>query len=98
MVQTIAIFSGVLVSGLSGLDPLHIPGFQPYQPAIRADWMSWAVTGLLVCGGSAFWNHILDILQATKVQKEQAAYGTSPAAAAELPQVVVAAVPAPAGD
>ncbi len=76
VVQTIAVISGVFVSAMSGLNPLPIPGFVPFQWSNHKDWMSWCVTGLLVCGGSAFWNHLLDILQASKVQKEQAVYGT----------------------
>lgn len=34
---------------------------------------SWATTGLLASGGSAFWNHALDLLKATKIQNEQSA-------------------------
>ncbi|HWE85285.1 MAG TPA: hypothetical protein VG267_10105 [Terracidiphilus sp.] len=98
MVQTLAIISGVLVSALSGLNPLSVKDFVAYQWSNHADWMCWCVTGLLVCGGSAFWNHLLDILQATKVQKEQVAYRTGPAPVADVPQLVVAAVPVPAGD
>lgn len=34
---------------------------------------SCGATGALASGGSAFWNHILDFVQASKVQQEQAA-------------------------
>jgi hypothetical protein len=34
---------------------------------------SWAITGILASGGSAFWNHALDLIKATKVQQEQQA-------------------------
>lgn len=80
IVQLIAIVSGVLVVGMSGLNPMGMPGFEPYRPRVLADWMCWLVTGLLVSGGSAFWNHLLDILKATKVKKEELA---NAAAAAE---------------
>lgn len=70
-VQTIAIVSGVFVTALSGLNPLNIPRAQPFDWFNHANWLSWLVSGILVSGGSAFWNHLLDILQAVKVQKEQ---------------------------
>lgn len=73
IVQVVAIASGALVVGMSGLNPMGMPGFEPYRPRLLADWMCWLVTGLLVSGGSAFWNHLLDILKATKVKKEEIA-------------------------
>ena len=72
LVQLVAIASGILVVGLSGLNPIGIPRFIPYSFS-KESWMCWLVTGLLVSGGSAFWNHLLDILKATKIEKEQAA-------------------------
>lgn len=79
LVQLIAIGSGVLVVAISGLNPMSIPGFTPFSFS-RESWMSWLVTGLLVSGGSAFWNHLLDILKATKIEKEQAVDATVTAA------------------
>jgi hypothetical protein len=73
IVQVVAIISGALVVGMSGLNPMGMPGFEPYSPRLFADWMCWLVTGFLVSGGSAFWNHLLDILKATKVKKEEIA-------------------------
>ena len=73
VIQSIAIASGIFVTALSGLNPLNVPGFKAFVWSNTANWMSWLVGGLLVCGGSAFWNHILDILQAAKVQREQMA-------------------------
>jgi len=73
LIQTIAIFSGIAVVALSGLNPLNIPQFQAFLWKNPADWLSWLIGGILVSGGSAFWNHILDILQATKVRKEEIA-------------------------
>jgi hypothetical protein len=71
VIQSIAIVSGVLVTALSGLNPMNIPEVKPFDWGNKADWLSWIITGILVSGGSAFWNHLLDILKATKVQKEQ---------------------------
>jgi hypothetical protein len=76
LVQLIAIGSGILVVGLSGLNPIGIPGFAPFSFS-KESLMCWLVTGLLVSGGSAFWNHLLDILKATKIEKEQAADATA---------------------
>lgn len=73
MVQTLAMISGMAVVALSGLNPLTMPKFVAYGWMNPVDWLSWLIGGVLVSGGSAFWNHILDILQATKVRKEQIA-------------------------
>ena len=35
--------------------------------------MGYGVCGLLSAGGSAFWNHVLDILKATKIRSESTA-------------------------
>ena len=98
-IQCIAVLSGMAVTALSGLNPLRIPQFNAFDWFNHADWLSWFVTGILVSGGSAFWNHMLDILQATKVQKEQmASLATSAAASAATNailavQQVAAAIP-----
>ena len=73
LVQTMAMVSGVVVVACSGLNPLNIPQFKAYGWTSPIDWLSWLLGGVLVSGGSAFWNHILDILQAVKVRKEQVA-------------------------
>jgi hypothetical protein len=71
VVQIAAIVSGIFVSVLSGQNPVNVPGFQPYQWNNHHNWVSWLLSGILVSGGSAFWNNILDLLKAAKVQKEQ---------------------------
>jgi hypothetical protein len=71
--QAVAMLSGIFVTAMSGQNPLSVPGFSAYAWKNLHDWASWILGGVLVSGGSAFWNHILDILQATKVQKESAA-------------------------
>ena len=75
--QTLAILSGIAVVGISHVDPLHIVnnwGYwgQGHVPHFGR-WVSILSTGLLASGGSAFWNHLLDILKATKVNMEQTA-------------------------
>ena len=70
LVQTFAIGGGILVVALSGLNPIGMPDFKAFDWWNHADWLCWIVTGVLASGGSAFWNHLLDILQAAKVQKE----------------------------
>ena len=91
-VQVIAIFSGMLVTALSTLDPLGITHKDPFSWTDPRQYMNWLVTGILVSGGSAFWNHLLDILQATKAQKEKiaASLPTAPPAG-PAKQVAVAA-------
>lgn len=78
-IQTIAVISGMLVTALSGLNPLNIPLAKPFDWFNKASWLSWVISGILVSGGSAFWNQVLDILQATKVQKVKLADSTAPA-------------------
>ena len=83
VVQTIAIASGILMSAASGLNPINIPQARPFDWTNKADWLSWTITGILVSGGSAFWNHLLDILKAAKVQREQLANLAAPAGTAQ---------------
>lgn len=86
IVQTIAVGSGIFVAALSGTNPLKVPNFVAYQWGNHVDWMVWILTGFLVSGGSAVWNHLLDILQAAKVQKELTVYGSSESAPASAMQ------------
>jgi hypothetical protein len=69
--QVLAILSGVIVVAFSGMDPLQVIPSGAAQNS--GPWLHLAVSGVLVSGGSAFWNHVLDILKATKVQKEATA-------------------------
>jgi hypothetical protein len=97
MVQTLAMISGMAVVALSGLNPLTIPKFVPFGWMNPADWLSWLIGGVLVSGGSAFWNHILDILQATKVRKEQIANLAAAAATTTTADALIAQEAAAAG-
>lgn len=85
VIQSIAILSGIFVTALSGLNPLSVPQCRPFEWGNSANWLSWVIGGLLVSGGSAFWNHLLDILKATKVRKEEMANAGSGAASVIAP-------------
>ena len=85
VIQTIAILAGVLVTACSGLNPLNMPSFVPYAWNNPADWLCWGISGVLVSGGSAVWNHVLDILRAAKVQKEMQVNSETPARQTLIP-------------
>jgi hypothetical protein len=73
LTQTIAIFSAMFVVALSHADPLNVTkGSADWLHSVRG-WECIVFTGILASGGSAVWNHLLDILKATKVNSEQAA-------------------------
>jgi hypothetical protein len=97
-VQLIAMVSGVFVSALSGLNPLNVASFEPYKWNQPTTWAVCIVTGILASGGSAFWNHLLDMLQAAKVQRENLAYaaGSVPAASTPAANVPAGAITASA--
>jgi hypothetical protein len=97
LVQTLAMISGMAVVALSGLNPLTVPKFEAFSWTKPADWLSWLIGGVLVSGGSAFWNHILDILQATKVRKEQIANLAAAAATTTTANALIAQEAAVAG-
>ena len=67
------VFSGALgavVAWVSHTNVLDGMWKGPDDPPLA---LQCTIAGLLASGGSAFWNHILDILKATKVQSEQGA-------------------------
>jgi len=73
--QSIAFPSGMFVVTLAHVDPLSIvtnwaatAKIWPHLPRV----LSIVATGLLVSGGSAVWNNLLDLLTAAKVNREQA--------------------------
>ena len=83
--QLVAILSGILVVALSGTDPIGSLGLSsshlnlPHVGWGLTKWFPLIMAGILVSGGSATWNHILDILKAAKVQKETDANKNLPA-------------------
>ena len=78
--QCLAVLSGILVTVLSGQNPINLSGSALSGWVKDHQWLTWVVAGILVSGGSAFWNNLLDILQAAKVQKETTANAALPAA------------------
>jgi hypothetical protein len=82
---------GGVIAGRSGIAGQLLPGAHPHT--------SYIVAGLLSSGGSAFWNHVLDLLQATKVSSEQAAANAVSTAAAVSSAaeaaVVIGGMPSP---
>jgi drug/metabolite transporter (DMT)-like permease len=76
MLHVLAGICGTAVAAVSKVDIWHrLNQFQVLgqQPHWYYWWGSYAFTGLLSSGGSAMWNHALDILKATKVTQEQSA-------------------------
>ena len=62
------------------------------------NFLGYLVLGLLASGGSAFWNHVLDILHAAKVQQEHNAAlagGASPEGSAQTDKANVTGASAP---
>jgi hypothetical protein len=109
---------GAIIAAVSGVDIFTSMSLFPNSnaPAAQAlgsnlasllPWnhlASYACTGLLSSAGSAFWNHALDIIQATKVQQEQnaanavasTAQSLSPGAALQ-PSTAMVTAPATSG-
>lgn len=80
--QILAFVGGVVVVCLSGQDPFTTIGLKagtPISNHLPISWIHLFLGGMLVSGGSATWNHILDILKAAKVQKETTVNKTLPA-------------------
>jgi hypothetical protein len=67
---------GFVVAAVGNVDIFHVLGVSGPKALIGHpvyDVLSWSITGILASGGSAFWNHALDLIKATKVQQEQKA-------------------------
>ncbi|HTW49394.1 MAG TPA: hypothetical protein VMD92_15680 [Acidobacteriaceae bacterium] len=82
---------GAVLSAYTGAGAQILPHGNPH--------LADAVAGLLSSGGSSFWNHALDMMQAAKVVKEQTAAAVVQANASTSAAVVVSTMAAvPAGD
>ncbi len=67
LIQVISIACGAVISiSVQGQVPAGVS-------AKEIGFWSYLVLGLLTSGGSALWNHVLDIIGAFKVQKEKLA-------------------------
>jgi hypothetical protein len=78
LLHVIAALFGTVVAYL-GQD--QISSIAAAKPLLDLHWLGYIILGLLTAGGSAFWNHVLDIIGALKTQQENAAKATAPAAA-----------------
>jgi hypothetical protein len=67
-VHVLAGICGAIVAWLG-----HLDVFAGIGSSSVPSWVSCAGAGLLASGGSAFWNHALDLIRAAKVNKEQTA-------------------------
>lgn len=77
VLQVIAVVFGAITAYLA---KDQIVG--PAQDILKLkDYAGYLVFGLLTAGGSAFWNHVLDILGALKTQQENTAKASALAAA-----------------
>lgn len=87
VLQLIAVVCGAVVA-LMASDQLK----DPISSVIIKAKVGYLLVGLLTAGGSAFWNHVLDIIGALKTQREQLAKAaTLPPA----PQAGAPVAPAP---
>lgn len=99
-IHILAGLAGAFVAWASGINLLAMLGLSGNAAggAIYTV-LGYVVVGLLASGGSAFWNQVLDIMQAAKVQQEQKTSAMLAANNAQAPANVPAqgqAVPAPA--
>jgi hypothetical protein len=62
----ILLLSAVIGGVIAKVSQITVPG-------LSNDVVGYVLIGLLAAGGSAFWNHALDLVKAAKVQKEQTA-------------------------
>jgi hypothetical protein len=79
-----------------GLGPQHVLWFLGENPDARTRTAAAALLGLLANGGSAFWNHLLDIVSAIKKAKEQARADDLPEADSATPKDGAEEKPTPA--
>jgi drug/metabolite transporter (DMT)-like permease len=67
--QSIAMFSGTAI--VATIEPQRfLPTILPAEPNPTQFWAASVLLGLMASGGSAFWNHALDLIGAAKSAKE----------------------------
>ncbi|HZR58527.1 MAG TPA: hypothetical protein VFA74_16785 [Terriglobales bacterium] len=73
VIHLLSVAIGAIAARGGGIDLFQkITGVASANNEIR--WLSgYLICGLMTAGGSAFWNHILDIVQASKIKNETAA-------------------------
>jgi len=67
ILQLLAAALGALIASLM---PNQVKAAMPPGLNVSLNWSTYAVLGLIASGGSAAWNHILDILGALKKKQE----------------------------
>ena len=77
ILHVIAALFGTLVAYL-GHD--QIGNIAAAKPLLDLHWLGYILIGLMTAGGSAFWNHVLDIIGALKTQQENTAKNMVPGA------------------
>jgi len=66
------VLAGVVGAGVAYLGQSEIASTVPALSYASMGRASYLIIGLLASGGSGLWNHVLDIVQAMKITKEQA--------------------------
>ncbi|HTS35507.1 MAG TPA: hypothetical protein VMH04_07550 [Candidatus Solibacter sp.] len=65
---------GSIASGLGHVDLFQrVGGAQAQASGTLSLYTGYIICGLLAAGGSAFWNHLLDIIKAVKIKDESGA-------------------------
>jgi hypothetical protein len=76
-IQCLAGMCGVIIAAAAKIDvfaDIQVrSGWNPQSHVALYRAASWSITGILASGGSAFWNHTLDLIKAAKVQQEKKA-------------------------
>lgn len=67
------VFSGGLGALVAYVSHIHVLDGITSTSSPHSVALECALAGLLASGGSAMWNHILDLLKAVKIQREQGA-------------------------
>ncbi len=74
VLQVLAVIFGTIIAELStsqvkGVVPVFSSAFEGWERTLG----TCVLLGFMASGGSGFWNHVLDLVGALKIQQEQAA-------------------------
>src|SRR6266568_2754675 len=69
LLQLMSVAAGTLIASQI---QTQIAAALPKDIGASISWPAFGLIGLMASGGSGLWNHVLDIVQATKEQKEKA--------------------------
>jgi hypothetical protein len=94
LLQVIAVIFGTIASYLAK-GQIQAIGAARWLTDQSLHYAGYVIVGCLTAGGSAFWNHILDIIGALKTQQETAARNPAPAPMQQAAVAAVAAVVKP---